>query len=111
MAYKKIKYKNTFTNNGTHTNVITGALLILLLSIFSNSLTSLLHKKTIHFFFKKNVYINYIILLFIIYFLIDFAYQNTKHPLYELYISIIIMITFIMYSKIHYTLNIAILLC
>ena len=40
--------------------------------------------------------------------LIDFAYKNKQSPLFELGLSFIIMVLFIMYSKIHYILNIVI---
>ena len=40
--------------------------------------------------------------------MIDFAYKNKQSPLFELGLSFIIMVLFIMYSKIHYILNIVI---
>lgn len=118
MDYTNKKYQmNVLSNTSSkqfvnkNINIVLGAILILLLSIFSDSLIPLINKKTIHFFFNKNIYINYIILLFVIYFLIDFAYQNTKSPIYELGLSFIIMIIFIMYSKVHYTINIIVFIC
>lgn len=94
--------------NNKHINVIMGALLVILLSIYSDSIRDLLPKKTISFFFTKNIYTKYVLLFTVIYFLIDFAYNNKQSPLFELGISAIIMILFIMYTKIHYNLTIII---
>lgn len=94
--------------NNKHINVIMGALLVILLSIYSDSIRDLLPKKTISFFFTKNIYTKYVLLFAVIYFLIDFAYNNKQSPLFELGISTIIMILFIMYTKIHYNLTIII---
>ena len=110
MYIQNKKYTNrihSYTKN-KNTNVILGALLILLLSIYSDSVRSLLPKKTISFFYDKGIYTKYIVLFASIYFLIDFAYKNKQSPLFEAGLSFIIMILFIMYSKIHYILNIVI---
>jgi len=104
---KNTHQTHSYTNN-KNTNVILGALLILLLSIYSDSVRSLLPKKTIDFFYNKKIYTKYIVLFASIYFLIDFAYKNKQSPLFELGLSFIIMVLFIMYSKIHYILNIVI---
>jgi hypothetical protein len=104
---KNTHQTHSYTSN-KNTNVILGALLILLLSIYSDSVRSLLPKKTIDFFYNKKIYTKYIVLFASIYFLIDFAYKNKQSPLFELGLSFIIMVLFIMYSKIHYILNIVI---
>ena len=104
---KNTHQTHSYTNN-KNTNVILGALLILLLSIYSDSVRALLPKKTIDFFYNKKIYTKYIVLFASIYFLIDFAYKNKQSPLFELGLSFIIMVLFIMYSKIHYILNIVI---
>ena len=101
------KQSHSYVHHQT-TNVIIGSLLVLLLSIYSDSIRSLIPTKTISFFFTKNIYNKYILLLGVIYFLIDFTYKNKQSPLFELSISVVIMILFIMYTKIHYTLNITI---
>ena len=94
--------------NNKHTNVILGGLLVILLSIYSDSINSLLPKKTMSFFFSKNMYTKYLLLFALIYCLIDFAYNNKQSPLFEVGMSMVIMILFIMYTKIHYNLTIII---
>jgi hypothetical protein len=110
MYIQNDKYKQStheYSDNN-YTHAVLGALLILLLSIYSDAVRSLIPEQTITFFFNKSVYTKYIILFASIYFLIDFTYKNKKSPLFEVSLSVIIMILFIMYTKIHYTLNIVI---
>jgi len=110
MYIQNNKYKTHVESyeNNRHVNVILGALLIILLSIYSDSIRSLIPKKTISFFFTENIYTKYFVLLSVIYFLIDFSYKNKHSPLFELGMSVIIMILFIMYTKIHFILCIVI---
>jgi hypothetical protein len=107
MEYNNHKLKKHININHSKLNIVMGALLLLILTCFADAPINLLHKKTVHILTKKNTLTNYIITLFIIYFVIDFAYQDTKHPLYEIGISLLILSIYIMYTKVHYTLQIS----
>ena len=92
--YKHINYSNI--------NIVISALLLLLLACPLNSSPNFfIHKKTLDVI-KKTPIFNYIVTFLIIYFVIDFTYKDTRHPFYEVGLSLIILCCYIIYSKIHY---------
>lgn len=99
--YKHIQYSSI--------NIIISALLVFLLACPLNSSPNFfIHKKMLDIL-GKNIIFNYIITFLIIYFVIDFTYKDTRHPFYEVGISLIILCCYIIYSKIHYKLQLTIL--
>ena len=96
--------KRGLLQNYSTLNVITGALVLLLLSTtYSEAPVKMMSPKTLRILTNSNIYVKYLITFCIIYFVIDFSYQDTKHPLYECFISACILGLYIIYSKIpHY---------
>ena len=91
-------------------NVITGALVLLLLTTtYSQAPEKMMNPNTLRILTNNNIYVKYFITFCIIYFVIDFSYQDTKHPLYEFFISLCILGLYIIYSKIHHYFQISIL--
>ena len=91
-------------------NIVISALLLLLLACsYNNSPSNLMNKETLDILKKNNV-LNYLVTFFIIYFVIDFSYQDKKHPFYEVAISLVILVFYCIYVKVHYSIQIFLLL-
>ena len=91
-------------------NIVISALLLLLLACsYNNSPGNLMNKETLNVL-KKNPVLNYLFTFFIIYFVIDFTYQDKKHPFFEVGISLIILVFYCIYVKVHYSIQITLLL-
>ena len=106
MDYRNNKYKKKTHTNKSNINIISGALLLLILTCLSKAPRNLIDKRTISILTPNNHIVNYLITFLIIYFVIDFAYQDTKHPFYEVSISILILSIYHVYVNVHYTLQI-----
>lgn len=76
---------------------ITG-MAILILSILSSSIEGLFPKHLLNFI-KKNQYIKHIILLFFVYFLLDFSDPINQNPLYNLVYTFFVYILFILFTN------------
>lgn len=99
----------TLLNTDSNLNVFTGALVLLLLSTtFAEGPVAIMDRKKVSKLINTNIYIKYFITLCFIYFVIDFTYQDRKHPVYEGLISICILFTYIIYCNIHYQCQISI---
>jgi hypothetical protein len=102
MIIKK-KYNRNFLNKDSNMNIITGSLLILLLStVLSSSPVNIMNKKTLQMLRNKHIIVDYLLILCFIYFVIDFTYNDTKSPLFELGISLLILCLYIGYTKLDY---------
>ena len=98
-----IKNKRNFLNKDSNMNIITGSLLILLLStVFSTSPANVMTRQNLNMIHNKHILVDYLIILCFIYFVIDFTYNDTKSPLFELSISLLILCLYIVYTKLDY---------
>lgn len=99
MTYKRHITKHSCINKDSKLNIILGSLLILMSStVFSIGPSKIMNKQTLTFLNKRHRFVDYLLILCFIYVVIDFTFNDTKHPLFELTLSIIILILFICYS-------------
>ena len=110
MNYKRIKSKRSFLNKDSKLNIILGSLLILMSStVFAVGPSKIMSKQMLKFLDKRHPLVDYLLILCFIYVVIDFTFNDTKHPLFELTLSIIILILFICYSSLSPNIQIIIL--
>ena len=99
MNYKQITSKRSILNKDSKLNIILGSLLILMSStVFSHSPSKIMNKQMTAFLDRRHKFVDYLLILCFIYVVIDFAFNDTKHPLLELTLSIIILLLFIFYT-------------
>jgi len=85
---------------------------LLILTILASTVENTFSCQTLQFIYK-NTLVRQFLLLFLIYFIIDFSTEKSLHPLYNLKYSLILYILYIIISKqnIYFSSIIFILLC